>query len=103
MQIEISHHIYTGKELFLHFGVYIQEKFEKFRDNYGKKYLIYSIGEDYEAGIRVISIVHPFDEFNPKTAKDIIEGRFKREKGELYPRIRYSEMETPPPYVEVSE
>ncbi len=113
--IDIYHQIYTGVETCLYFAKYIQKKFEKFRDKYGKKYLIYSIGHDYTAGIRVISLVHLWDEFNPKTAKDIITGRIARERGDIPGRIKYSEalelnektgeleLVGLPPYIEVLE
>jgi len=91
MPIEIHHSLYTGVEACQYFTKYIHKKFEKFRDKYGKKYLIHSIGIDYESKISVIAIVHPWDEFNPEIAKDIITGRIKREKGELN-RRKYSEV-----------
>ncbi len=98
----IFHKLYTGKyheipEEIEIFRPYIRKKFNKFSEKYNRKYLIYSYGISGITGTRVISIVHPFDEFNPKTAEDIITGRMNRMDG-LHKRKPYEEI---PIYIEV--
>jgi CRISPR/Cas system-associated endonuclease Cas1 len=66
-----------------YFQEYLVKKLKKFYRKYGKKYLIYSIGLDVETETRTVSIVHPFDEFNPEIAEEIIRGRIARMDGNL--------------------
>ena len=111
--IEITHHIYTGSETILHCAEYIHKKLEKFKEKFGIDCVIYSKGVDYNSRIVVVSVAHPIDKFRLKTATDIINGRIKRERGDIPGRIKYSEIKELnektgeleliglPPYIEV--
>lgn len=92
---KIYHNIYTENMTTVQtvFTDYILKKFKKFKEKYGIKYLLYSLGfanDLYLGSISCISIPHPLDDFNPDIAADIINGRIKRMKGNIRGRLPYN-------------
>jgi len=60
---------------------YLTEKFEKFISKYNVDFMCYTIGTSGK--FSTVAVNHPFDDFIPKNAEDIVRGRILRMQGLL--------------------
>ena len=74
------------------FRTLLSKKMAKFSIKYGIKEIFFTLGHDFERGIKAIAICYSkFDDFSEKMGESIVIGRIKRMRGDI--RIPYNQDE----------